>query len=105
MSEPPAFIITYWGATGTFCDPLLPRQVTEKLVDAIAHLVEKKRLANLESQSDLRESIRRMLHDELPFAMRSTYGGNTTCLELQTPDVLLILDCGSGFRELGQSLD
>jgi phosphoribosyl 1,2-cyclic phosphodiesterase len=105
MSEPPVFTITYWGVTGTFCDPLLPRQVTDKLVDAIALLVEKKRLAGLEPGVELRESIRRMLEEELSFAMRSTYGGNTTCLEVQAPDALLILDCGSGFRELGQSLD
>jgi phosphoribosyl 1,2-cyclic phosphodiesterase len=105
MNQSPVFTITYWGVTGTFCDPLLPRQVTEKLVDAIALLVERKRLSKLESHGDLRESIRQILIEELPFDMRSTYGGNTTCLELQTPDVLLILDCGSGFRELGQSLD
>jgi phosphoribosyl 1,2-cyclic phosphodiesterase len=105
MNEPPAFTITYWGITGTFCDPLLPRQVTDKLVDAIALLIEKRRLAGLEPGADLRETIQRIVHDELPFSMRSTYGGNTTCLEVQTPDDLLILDCGSGFRELGQALD
>jgi phosphoribosyl 1,2-cyclic phosphodiesterase len=46
-----------------------------------------------------------MLQEELPFHARSTYGGNTTCVEVQTPDALLILDCGSGFRELGHALD
>ena len=40
----------------------------------------------------------------MPFHLRSSYGGNTTCIEVQTPDALLILDCGSGFRELGVSL-
>jgi phosphoribosyl 1,2-cyclic phosphodiesterase len=105
MSEPPAFTITYWGVTGTFCDPLLPRQVTDKLVDAIAMLAEKKRLAALPTGEGMREAIRQLLQEELPYAMRSTYGGNTTCVEVQTPDALLIIDCGSGFRELGQSLD
>lgn len=105
MSAQAAFTITYWGVTGTFCDPLLPGQVTDKMVDAIAALVEKKRLAALEPGADLRDSIRRILEEELPFALRSTYGGNTTCVEVRTPDALLILDCGSGFRELGQALD
>ena len=105
MSTQPVFTITYWGVTGTFCDPLLPKQVTDKLVDAIALLAERKLLSKLDAETDLREAIRKLLEAELPLAMRSTYGGNTTCVELQTPDALLILDCGSGFRELGQSLD
>lgn len=105
MSEQPAFTITYWGVTGTFCDPLLPGQVTGKLVDAITTLVEKGQLVGLKPGGGLRESIQKIVQDQLPFALRSTYGGNTTCLEVQTPDELLILDCGSGFRELGQSLD
>ncbi|MCB0331351.1 MAG: MBL fold metallo-hydrolase, partial [Bdellovibrionales bacterium] len=33
------------------------------------------------------------------------YGGNTTCLEIRTPsDELIILDGGSGIRELGMKL-
>jgi len=46
-----------------------------------------------------------MLEEELPYFARSTYGGNTTCVEVETPDSLFILDCGSGFRELGYSLN
>ncbi|HET6407936.1 MAG TPA: MBL fold metallo-hydrolase [Chthoniobacteraceae bacterium] len=105
MSQPHVFTITYWGTTGTFCDPLLPRQVSEKIVEAIARLVERGRLANLQPGADLRATVGRLLEQEVPFANRSTYGGNTTCVEVQTPDELLILDCGSGFRELGQALD
>jgi phosphoribosyl 1,2-cyclic phosphodiesterase len=51
------------------------------------------------------ETICRTVETHLPFFMRSTYGGNTTCVEVQTPDALLILDCGSGFRELGIDLE
>ncbi|MEX0609464.1 MAG: MBL fold metallo-hydrolase [Balneolaceae bacterium] len=34
------------------------------------------------------------------------FGGNTTCVEIQIPgsDQLLILDCGTGFRNMGNSL-
>ncbi len=33
------------------------------------------------------------------------YGGNTPCLELRTPDDwLIVLDAGTGIRELGRSL-
>ena len=34
------------------------------------------------------------------------YGGNTACVELRTADnQLIILDCGTGLRELGKALD
>ena len=46
----------------------------------------------------------RKLEEHLPFHLRSSYGGNTTCVEVRTPDALLVLDCGSGFRELGVDL-
>jgi phosphoribosyl 1,2-cyclic phosphodiesterase len=31
------------------------------------------------------------------------YGGNTTCLEVRSGDTLIVLDAGSGIRELGES--
>jgi phosphoribosyl 1,2-cyclic phosphodiesterase len=98
------FTITYWGVTGTLTAPLRPAELTNKLVAAIQCLVDRNRLADLRPGPDLEELIRRRLDDELPFHLRSGYGGNTTCVEVQTPDALLILDCGSGFRELGVSL-
>ncbi|HTX40845.1 MAG TPA: MBL fold metallo-hydrolase [Acidobacteriaceae bacterium] len=41
-----------------------------------------------------------------PQANRLRYGGNTTCLEIGTPDPeqALLIDCGSGARELGDQL-
>jgi ribonuclease BN (tRNA processing enzyme) len=99
------FTITYWGVTGTLSAPLRPSEVTDKLVAAIKHLAECGRLADLAAAPDLEALIRRRLDEELPFHLRSSYGGNTTCVEVQTPDALLILDCGSGFRELGRSLE
>lgn len=105
MTPPPIFTITYWGVTGTLSAPLRPAEVTDKLVAAIKHLSERGRLADLAAGPDLESVIRRRLDEELPFHLRSSYGGNTTCVEVRTPDALLILDCGSGFRELGLSLE
>jgi phosphoribosyl 1,2-cyclic phosphodiesterase len=98
------FTITYWGVTGTLTAPLRPAEVTDKLVAAIKRLIEQGRLADLRAGPDLEAAIRRRIEEELPFPLRSSYGGNTTCIEVQTPDALLILDCGSGFRELGIDL-
>lgn len=105
MSESSNFIITYWGVTGTLSAPLRPEEVTDKLVEALAVLTEKGQLAHLAPGPNLEQNIRETIARELPFHLRSTYGGNTTCVEVQTPDQLIILDCGSGFRELGVSLD
>jgi glyoxylase-like metal-dependent hydrolase (beta-lactamase superfamily II) len=102
--NPNVFTITYWGVTGTLTAPLRPPQVTDKLVAAIVFLVERGRLADLHPGPDLETKARRLLEEELPLHLRGGYGGNTTCVEVQTPDALLILDCGSGFRELGLAL-
>ncbi len=104
MNPDPVFTITYWGVTGTLTTPLRPTEVTEKLVGAVAHLIENERLGDLRPGPDLAANLRRRIEEELPFHLRSSYGGNTTCVEVQTPDALLILDCGSGFRELGVAL-
>src|SRR5688572_23005701 len=40
-----------------------------------------------------------------PGAHTAIYGGNTSCVEVRTHDgTLIILDCGSGIRELGLHL-
>jgi phosphoribosyl 1,2-cyclic phosphodiesterase len=105
MPSEPVFTITYWGVTGTLTAPLRPPEVTDKLVGALKHLLEQGRLADLQPGPDLEASLRRRIEEELPFHLRSGYGGNTTCVEVKTPDSLLILDCGSGFRELGLELE
>jgi phosphoribosyl 1,2-cyclic phosphodiesterase len=104
--EPGAvFTITYWGVTGTLSAPLRPLAVTDKLVAALRLLAERGRLAGLAPGPGLEAEVRRLVEAELPFHLRSTYGGNTTCVEVQTPDALFVLDCGSGFRELGVDLE
>jgi phosphoribosyl 1,2-cyclic phosphodiesterase len=104
MAAEPVFAITYWGITGTLPAPLRPAEVTEKIVRAVQQLVEQGRLADLRPGPDLTRAIRPLVEEGLPFHLRSTYGGHTTCVEVQAPDALLILDAGSGFRELGVSL-
>lgn len=95
--------ITYWGVTGTLCAPLSPVAVTAKVVACIEALAERGRLADLRPGPDLRAALERELQ-QLPFHFYSTYGANTTCVEVQTADSLVIFDCGSGFRELGRDL-
>ena len=104
MALDPVFTITYWGVTGTLTAPLKPGEVTERIVHAIAHLVEQGKLSSIKPGPELKNQVRKQVETSLPFPLRSSYGGNTTCVEVQTPDALLILDCGSGCRELGIDL-
>jgi phosphoribosyl 1,2-cyclic phosphodiesterase len=104
MSSGPRFTITYWGVTGTFAAPLKPSEVTAKLVATLQHLAEHQHLQELAALAHDAKRLQRFLEQTVPFHLRSSYGGNTTCVEVQTPDALIIVDCGSGFRELGMML-
>ena len=104
MGSGPAFSVTYWGVTGSFPAPLLPDQVTAKLVRAVEQLVTQDRLSRLIPGPGLRAAIEREIA-ALPLPLRSTYGGNTTCIEVESADELFVIDCGSGFRELGVALE
>lgn len=100
----PVFTLTYWGVTGTLTSPLLPGEVRDKVIDGLCLLIEGGYLKGLPAGADLRGAVSEIVETKIPYHLRSTYGGNTTCIEIQTPDALLIFDCGSGFRELGYAL-
>ncbi len=104
MDPGPQLRIRYWGVTGTLARSLSPSDVTDKVAAAIQHLLDEETLGELVARRPDLPTIRRHLESHLPLYLRSTYGGNSTCVEVQTPDELLILDCGSGFRDLGREL-
>jgi phosphoribosyl 1,2-cyclic phosphodiesterase len=88
--------VTFWGVRGSLPTPLSPEQVRSK----IAAVVQRLRPADLESARS-----RELFLATLPPYLFGTTGGNTTCLEVRTDDDrLLILDGGSGLRDLGVSL-
>jgi phosphoribosyl 1,2-cyclic phosphodiesterase len=103
VGHKPTFQVTYWGTTGSLPAPLRPAEITDKLVEAIQLLLANGTLNEL-GPTAMAGDIRRCLDRHLPFSLRSGFGCNTTCVEVQTPDSLLILDAGSGFRELGIEL-
>lgn len=74
--------IKFWGVRGSVPTPLTPAQVTSKINEAV-----------------------RLSKEGLPltFEQSSTYGGNTTCVEVNCANQLFILDMGTGVRELGKS--
>jgi phosphoribosyl 1,2-cyclic phosphodiesterase len=89
--------VKFWGVRGSIPTPLGPDQVRSK----IASVVERIRPDDLTSPR-----TRELFLSSLPTHVFGTVGGNTTCLEVRTgDDRLIIIDGGSGLRELGLSLE
>lgn len=99
------FLVRFWGATGSFANPLPPSAVEQKLARAIRILIGRPEFRQrLDEFARDAAALAHFIESHVPYAVRSTFGGNTTCIEIQAPDALIIVDAGSGFRRLGQEL-
>lgn len=78
--------VRFHGVRGSISAPLTPKQFEAKVAHAVRRVSEGVKL------------------DDLPFHERSTFGGNTTCVEVRAGGHLIILDMGTGLRELGNAL-
>jgi phosphoribosyl 1,2-cyclic phosphodiesterase len=91
--------------TGSFANPITPHELETKIAEVVRQLL---RLDEFRSRArELVEDptqLKAFIAEHVPFAARSTYGGNTTCIEIQTSDSLIIVDTGSGMRRLGEEL-
>jgi len=88
--------VKFWGVRGSLPMPLSADQVRSK----IAAVVQRLRPRDLESA----ESRERFLAG-LPPYLFGTIGGNTACLEIRTTRGIIIIDGGTGLRDLGLSLE
>jgi hypothetical protein len=91
-----AMFIRFWGVRGSLATAITARQVEDKI----------RKVLELASPADLlsREAIENFIGN-LPFSMRGTYGGNTTCVEIQTSEnKTIVVDAGTGLRALGNAL-
>ncbi|MFQ3548100.1 MAG: MBL fold metallo-hydrolase [Termitinemataceae bacterium] len=88
--------IHFWGVRGSIPSPQSPSQIKSK-ISAVLERVNPKDIATPESRE-------RFLAD-LPPWLFGTVGGNTPCIEVETDaHAHIILDAGSGIRELGIAL-
>jgi phosphoribosyl 1,2-cyclic phosphodiesterase len=88
-----SFNVKFWGVRGSLPSPQHPAQVEAKLRSVID------RFANDPTAlADAKGFV-----DALPHEFRGGYGGNTACVEVRSDDrsQKLIIDAGSGLRELG----
>lgn len=88
--------VVFWGTRGSLPRPVDPSDIREKLARAL----EEARGRSLASDAE----IEAFLSSRLPFAVGSTFGGNTPCVELRGGEEILVLDAGTGLRDLGGRL-
>lgn len=85
--------ILIWGARGS-----LPASVNAEMVERkVMEAVKSSRIEVPVSDEALMDFIRK----ELPFAMRGSYGGNTSCMEIKGARDYILCDAGTGLRDFG----
>ncbi len=88
--------VRFWGTRGSIPTPLKPQEVEEKIVQAIL------RMPDIDTGNE--QAVRSYLQT-LPPLVRGTTGGNTPCVEIPLSDhEVIVMDAGSGLRELGMTL-
>jgi len=89
--------VTIWGSRGSIPASIKAESIRKKIFTAID-------MAKNESLNDAVE-INRFIDEKLPFCVHSTYGSNTSCVELNDTDgEYLLLDAGSGLRDFGNDI-
>ena len=85
------FLVKLWGVRGSIPRPEIPQLMHQRIT----------RL--LEDFSDSKKDVVGFLNSQ-PATSISGFGGNTTCIEVKSGDQRLVIDAGSGLRELGLNL-
>lgn len=87
-------LVRFWGTRGSLPTAMRSSDVRDKLIAAL------KASNGRHFQSDA--AIGNFVDTELDFPIRATYGGASSCVELDgTSDEYLVCDMGSGLREFG----
>ena len=86
--------IRFWGTRGSLPAPLRECAVRVKIRDAL--------LAARGQTLETEAAIDAFIDSRLPFSVRGTFGGDTSCVEIITGgDEYVICDLGTGVREFG----
>jgi len=89
--------LRFYGARGSIPSPMLNEEYGKKLRGILAQ-------ASQEGADLSTEEAREAFIQSLPFDLRATYGGNTSCVYLNIEGSHVVLDMGSGLRVLGADL-
>ena len=91
--------VRFWGVRGSVPTPLTNPALQNKIVRALQKTYE-----HPLPESGETERLAAWIREHLDFSTHSTFGGNTTCLEVRCDGELIILDMGTGLRGLGGAL-
>lgn len=84
-----------WGSRGSipssYSSDTIQRKVKKVLKEAIAQ--------NINDENQIEDFLK-----SLPFALHSSYGSNTSCVQIIGGDEIIICDSGSGIRDFGTKL-
>ncbi len=104
MDFPSSLTIRYWGVRGSVPCPLHAQDIKNKEIALIQKIIANGGTEKLFGSNPDPEAIKTYL-EQLPISMSGTYGGDTTCIEIQAPNSpLIIIDAGTGLRALGRML-
>lgn len=88
--------VRFWGTRGS-----LPRSFTaEEARKKISKVLEIAQGFDLQDK----EAREQFMDSKLSFALRASYGGNTSCVQIGEGKESIICDAGSGLRDLGNSI-
>ncbi len=84
--------VTIWGSTGSLPVALHAQDIRSKVVQAVKAAQGRTFASDKEIEAFIAE---------LPFAVGSTYGGNTSCVQVQNGEEYVLFDAGTGLRDFG----
>ena len=88
-------VVRFWGTRGTLPVAATARHIRAKIANALV-------VARGEPIETFEDAMK-FLDSELDFAAAATYGGATSCVEIECgDDAFFICDMGSGLQELGR---
>jgi phosphoribosyl 1,2-cyclic phosphodiesterase len=87
--------VKFWGVRGSLPAPIPPLEIEEKICQALKGA----RGVDVDDEEAVAGYVR-----SLPYYRRGTTGGNTSCVEIRGDHTEIILDAGSGIRQLGLDL-
>ena len=85
--------VYFWGSRGS-----LPASITSAMIEAKIFKALQAAQSFCLSTDD---AIKTFIHNELPFAVRGSYGGNTSCVEIRGLSEHVLCDAGTGLRDFG----
>ncbi len=83
----------------------MPDELADKLTAAVQRVLGAESLPELIAIHGDQAAMRQCLKELLPRDIWSIFRGNSTCIEFETPGELIIVDCGSGIRDVGYDLE